>query len=304
MGEIILPEIVPEDFKPYFVEGMSDEAYHADKTAIGSTSIRHLLDSPAKFYYEFNKVKTEEDLEDEEEHFRIGKMVHMAMLEGTKFQERYVVMPEFVGYTKDGKETKSANALDVIRQREEWTAQMKALGKTICSQKDRDNIIGMCQSVYNHKRAKTMLAEGKPELVGYYRDPETGVKCKIKIDFLPFNLNVLLDLKTTKSCRRQDFSKTIWNLRYDIQLAMYCEGVRIIQGVKVKSPAFLAVEKKGPWECAFFAADNTIMEVGMSDYKRGLRIYKECLLKKQWPQRQTDVEEIGLPSWALNGDYE
>lgn len=301
MSDLILPELVNEDFENKLVEDLHEDIYHADKTAIGSSSIKHLLVSPATFLYHYTKPKTAEETEKEKEHFKFGRLVHKALLEGSKFKDSYVVMPEFMDYTEKG--VMSAQSKGAKQKRAEWLEKMKAENKTICTEEERDHLIGMANAVLNHKDVFRILKEGKPEITGYYRDPETGIKCKIRPDFLPFTISALPDLKTARSSDRNDFSKAVWNYRYDIQMAMYCYAIYVITGRKIKHPSYIVIEKEPPYEVALYVCDNTVMEVGLSDYKRGLRILKECLLTKKWPQRQTSIQEIGLPTWALNGDY-
>jgi hypothetical protein len=142
------------------------------------------------------------------------------------------------------------------------------------------------------------LRNGAREVSGYFADPETGLMNRIRPDFLSFNLNALVDIKTTDDCEMNAFSRTIWNYRYDFQLAMYSEGVRLISGKAPDYHAYIAIEKTPPFEVAVYIADDSVLDKGLQDYKKAIRLLSECLEKNSWPKYQEKMENINLPAWA------
>jgi hypothetical protein len=70
--------------KPHWKENLDNETYHADKSAVGSSSLRKILKSPLSFYSDFF-LSTPQEKTDA---MRFGELVHVAVLEGSKFLER------------------------------------------------------------------------------------------------------------------------------------------------------------------------------------------------------------------------
>lgn len=276
---------INHNFSPHWKEGQESDDYHADKSAVSSSALRQIEKSPATFYQNFF-LKTP-DTEKKTKAKTIGTLCHQAILEGSKFLENFVIMPDF----GDFRSSKNREA------RDEWLATVE--GKTVVKQDELDVINGTIEAIVAHEGAFNLLKDGKTEISGYYADPETGIVCRIRPDFLSFNLMALVDVKTTIDCSRDGFSKSIWNYRYDFQLAMYCEGIKQITGKEVDYPAFIAVEKEAPYEVAVYIADREMMDKGRDDYRKALRTLKKCLEAGTFPKYQTKIEEISLPRWAF-----
>lgn len=281
------------DIKPSWKEGLTNEEYHADKSAVGSSSLRKILKSPLSFYSDFFSEKKEE----KNDAMRFGELVHVAILEGPKFIERMVVAPKFVGLTKDGRE--STQSAEAKRKKAEWYAEAEALNKLIITEEEHDKILGIINSVTSHEGAMKLLTNGAREVSGYFCDPKTGIVNKIRPDFVSFDLGTLVDLKTTQSIVKSDFQKTIWNYRYDFQLAMYGEGIKAITGKPVNYHAIVAVETAAPYEVAVYVADEGMIAKGQEDYRRALDTLSECLSTNTWPRYQKEIEDISLPGWAF-----
>lgn len=277
-------EINPE-LTPSWRDDLSNDAYHADKTAVSSSSLKLVLKSPLSFKNHFiDGVRTEPT-----KAMVFGTLVHTAVLEGMDFLRNYFIVPDF------GDLRSSKNRA----KRDEWTASLPFGAQVVTEQEMRD-IEGMLNAVLRHKDAMRLLKDGVTEVSGYYADPVTGIKCRIRPDFLGENLGVLADLKTTVSCTLDDFSRAIWSYRYDFQMAMYAEGIRVITGQKIKYPAFIAVEKTPPYEVAVYVADDGMMDYGLTDYRRALDTLKKSLDSDVWPGYQEGVQNIALPAWIFN----
>lgn len=276
---------IDRDFAPHWKEEQKNEDYHADKSAVSSSGLRQIEKSPATFYQNFFLRLPEAEKKSKAK--TIGTLCHQAILEGSKFLENFVLMPDF----GDMRSSKNREA------RDEWLATVE--GKTVVKQDELDVIKGTIEAIVNHEGAFNLLKDGKTEISGYYADPETGILCRIRPDFLSFNLMALVDVKTTIDCSREGFAKSIWNYRYDFQLAMYSEGIKQITGKEVDYPAFIAVEKEPPYEVAVYIADKEMIDKGREDYRKSLLTLKACLDTDTFPKYQSKIEEISLPRWAF-----
>lgn len=281
--------LAPPEFAPYWRENLPDVDYHADMSAVSSTGIRKILKSPATF-----KAHILDRLSPEPTPaMQFGTLVHKAVLEGTDFLKSYVVEPEFTGYTLDGK--LSTRSKDATEKRDRWRAEQALAGNLVVTQKERDSILGIVRAIIAHEDAFALLKDGVTEVSGYYRDPETGILCRIRPDFYSSRYRTLVDLKTTSSIDEDDFSWSIWNLRYDVQLAMYGEGTSIITGAPVDHHVLIAVEPEHPYEVAVYPADQAMMEIGHEDYHAALRTLKRCIETNEYPRRQPKMTSISLP---------
>ena len=294
-----LPQIHdPKDIEPHWMPGQTNEAYHGDKTAVSSTGLKKILKSPASFYQYHVLGETEEPTDA----MKFGSAFHMYLLEPAEFKRNYLRVPRFVGKTKEGKD--SENCAESRAMKEAW---YKALPSTAVAMTDEemDKLEGMLKALKRHKEAVNILKHGIPEVSGYYVDPETGILCKIRPDFyhVSVKLRALLDLKTAADCTKRRFQSVIYDRKYHLSLAMYCEGIKIITGEDVQYPVLLAIEKLAPYEIAGYVADKEMMAKGSEDYHHCLRTLKHCMTTNLWPGYQSKFEDIGLPSWALT-EYE
>lgn len=295
--QLIMPEIVPETYENKWVKDLMAELYHADKTAISSSSLKNILTSEHHFYYYWKKAqKTGEKKKAEPRHFRIGHALHAAILEPELFKKLYITEPEFIGKTKDGKDSKSCN--ESKKMKEEWVKTLHPMA-IVLTEKDLNELHEMIDSVLSHNYACALLKTGVPEISGYYRDPQTGIKCRIRPDFMNFVLDAMIDVKTTKSCYKRGFQRSIVDFLYNLQVGMYSTGISHINGKAPESIAFLAVQNCEPYEVALYEADATVRETGEKLYRKALNQLSVCLSKNAWARYQTGIEPIALPDWYL-----
>lgn len=284
--------LAPADFKAHWRDDVDDLIYHADRTAIGSTSLRKALQSPKAFYWDvFKNVK-----EDKKE-FKYGKMIHEALLDGEKFQGRYIIEPEFWGRTLDGKQSKQSK--EAKEKRAMWLADLPP-GKLVVTEKERTEIIEIVGSVKEHEDATLLLSNGVAERAGYFRDAETGLRLKIKPDFLSFDITRLTDVKTTRDAQKNKFGSSAAGYRYDVQLYMYAEGVRAITGKFPEIISILALEKVAPFECACYHIRIDQLDQARLDYRKALTRIREGIDSDKWPMRQTQMEPLHTPTWFIN----
>jgi hypothetical protein len=271
---------------------MTIEAYHAHE-AIGSTSIKEILRSPAHYLYAKSNRK-------DSPAFNLGRAAHMALLEPQVFAEEVVVMPEFWGVTKDGKRTNSPNSTDVKEQRERWI--LANHGKTIVSAEERADILLMAKAISNSKTARALLTSGAAEESYFCECPDTGIMLKARPDFLRDGM--IVDLKTTINAHPAAFVKSIANFQYHISAAVYLDVVSAATGQDFKEFIFIAVEKEGPYGVSVHRLDEIAIEEGRKLYKKALKILAECQKSGDFPSYADEILNAYLPSWAFKAEYE
>lgn len=271
-----------EGYKSHWNESISEEDYHADKTAVNSSSLKHAVKSPRAFYASYFIGSGKEPTPA----MKFGTLAHMAILEGTKFKDRYVLVPDFGDMRSKTNREKKA----------EWLVEQPK-GAVLCTAEERDSLFAMIDSMLSHEQAHKLLTDGKPEIAGYWRDKETGLRLRMKADFVSFNLNALIDVKTTQDTVWEEFRRSVERLRYDIQMMMYDDGVEQITGKRPDHRVWLAIESKMPFEVACFEVPPQYEATGKFEYRRALNTVAACARANNWPQRQAEIEYGEMSAW-------
>lgn len=306
--------IIDRNYKPHWEYDLTNEQYHARRETVSSTGLRTILQSPAAFYEtlvtaEEEAIDPDSTINIEAKHFKLGTLVHECILEPQKFLEKFVLMPEFVGLTKDGRP--STQSAEARKKKEDWLKSLPP-GVTICDEKTFHQVIGMVRAILDHPEARGIfertvdgnLSTGLAEVSGFYPDPITGILLRIRPDFVRFDLGINAEVKTAQSSDRHKFSRKIWEYSYHVQIAMQCEGIKIITGEDVDLPMFVAVEQKPPYEVGVFTAAQDLIEKGHKDLRRALDRLAVCLEKNAWPRRQVSAQNISLPKIAFYEEEE
>ncbi|MCX5365868.1 PD-(D/E)XK nuclease-like domain-containing protein [Streptomyces sp. NBC_00124] len=270
---------------PAIVDGLSAEKYHADKTSISSSGLRALLNPgcPAQFKYD------REHPQAPKREFDLGNAVHTAVLgEGHDIVE----ITGFSDYKK----------ADARALRDE----AYAAGKVPLLSKEKKQVDEMAAAIRRHKDAGPLFAPGMgiPERSIYWTDPATGVRCRVRPDWLIIrpDLTVVVDLKTTTDANPEACSKAIETYSYHQQGALYVDGVQAA-GLAPEGARFFYVfqSKKAPYLITVRELSDQDQDIGRARNERALRIYAECLANDEWPDWTGPVDtipQIGLPTWA------
>ena len=157
----------------------------------------------------------------------------------------------------------------------------------------------MRDSVLMHPYARWLIEEAQKELAcensHFWIDDETFNYCRVRPDIKLLSKGILGDLKTTEDCSSKEFSKTIFDYRYHVQDAMYCDGVSKTEG-EVTDFWFIATEKKHekPVTVAY-RLDTAARSLGQEIYRNNLASYAELMAQDSF----THPVEIALPYWAF-----
>lgn len=209
---------------------------------------------------------------------RMGSLVHAAILTPDIVPE-FAVRPRGMDLrTKAGKEWQEAQGDKPVLTADESAA-----------------IDAMKASVHKHPVASKLLKNATFERSLFVTDAK-GTLRKLRPDVLPDGGNVLPDLKTCESAHPDEFSKAIANYGYYGQAAYYIDGTALA-GREYELFAFIAVEKHPPYACAVYTLDPVAVDFGRRLYERDLQVYRECILKNEWPGYGDTATCISLPPW-------
>ena len=266
-----------------FVRNLKITEYHAGEE-ISHSGIVKLLKSPEHYL----QYKSGED--DPTPAMEFGSAFHAFILEPEAFAKGYVLAPKFDKRTKEGKELAA-----------KWDEENA--GKTSLTAEQMDTLLAMQKSVFSHNGAAGMMLTGEAESSLFWTDELTGLKCRIRPDWL--FAGGMADVKSCISASKSDFAKAAANLGYDIQAAFYIDGMKAVTG-KTVDFFFAAVEKTAPYSTACYKASQEMIEVGRAKYRGALELLKWCQDAKQYPgyQPNGEIEIIDLPRWAAKFELE
>ncbi len=268
------------------VNGMGwDEYERVD--GINWSSLRLMAKSPA--HYRHNLSQPREDTPA----LRMGRCVHMAVLEPETFAKRCAVW-------RGG-----------IRRGKEWDAFVAAhTGQEILTTDEREECDAIAAAVRGHRVAGAFVSGGNSEVSMTWLHEESAIggtlglsmKCKGRMDFVS-DLGVIVDLKTTRDASADAFGKTAANFKYPAQGAWYQDGYERATGVRLPV-VFIAAESTAPYALVVYRVADDILDLGRQEYTRLLRRLDDCRRTNTWDGYADSVQELSLPRWAIPRDDE
>ena len=221
-----------------------------------------------------------------------GRLVHCASLEPLEVPRRYMVGELPAGDAEGNRrsaEGKGAHAR-LFPGREisdvPSDAFKRALlserhpGREIVSAADYERAITIGDKIRSHRDvARYLLAPGRGEVSIQWRDPETGLPCKARLDWLLAD-GTDCDLKTAATIAYRPFRSQAWKLGYFHQLAFHRMGLEALTGT-IPALRILAVESAPPHDCAVFEPDPEAIDLATDEVK-------SLLVKLKWA-RENDT---------------
>lgn len=247
-----------------FVPALDINIYHGRTDFVSSTHIK-LLDkkTPAHLKYMLDGKKVFKSTKS----IKIGADSHDLLSSPLEFMKNIIEIPQDLSRNRtDFKDMKAANP-----------------GKNLFKPSETKVLTDMNTQLLSEPSVVALLQSptGKAELSCFFIDPETGIKCKIRPDFLP-GMCIVTDYKTTRNAAEEFFRKDCFKLGYDIQAAFYTWGMEILTGKK-HTFWFVAQETEEPYLPAIYAADTEMIDCGMEKVRKHLNTIAECRKSGIWP---------------------
>lgn len=276
---------------PAIVDGLPADVYHADVTSISSTGLRKLLapGCPAQFRYDRDHPQPPK------REFDLGNAVHAAVL-----GEGHDIV-EIVGFS-DYKKGEPRALRD----------EAYAAGKVPLLPKEKLQVDAMAKAIREHPDAGPLFAPGMgiPERSIYWTDPATGVRCRVRPDWLIVrpDVTVIVDLKTTTDANPDACSKAIESYSYHQQGALYIDGVQAAGLAPEGARFFYAFQsKKPPYLITVRELKDQDQDIGRARTEEALRRYADCVANDDWPDWTGPVDtipQLGMPPWATIRQFE
>jgi len=261
---------VATDYAPGIHYDIPELEYHA-LPGLSSTGIKQLLDSPARFKYDqaHRKVKREFDL---------GHVVH-AMVLGTGLETVVV----------DAEEWRTQKIKDEVEA-------IRAEGRVPLRPSQMATARAMYDAVLAHPDARLFVSGGVPEASLIWDDPETGIRCRGRLDYL-HGAPVVVDLKTARSADPRKFGKTAAEYGYDTQAAHYRNGLELTRGDR--NPRFIhdSAETEPPHLVSTVELDDNFITIGAARVRAAIATYQRCVETDTWPGYPTGLHTVSAPAW-------
>jgi hypothetical protein len=215
-----------------------------------------------------------------------GTLAHCATLEPGEYPFRYAVGPDVSRATKDWK--------DFVARHPGY----------VCI-KPAQHVAAMAQaaSIRAHPEIAALLKKGDAEVSAFWQDPETGVACQCRPDWVhPIGRDldesvILVDVKTYSDASPSEFSRQVARKRYHWQAAWYSDGYALAANVEVLGFVFVAVETEWPYAACAVMLDDDSLDVARRELRPLVRCYQECNASGVWPGYPPTIEQIELPGW-------
>lgn len=275
-------------------ENMPYETYAAickQTNAVRASSLKLIKKSPRKLKWSMDNPSPETDA------LRIGKNVHTLFEKPEEFRARLVHMPEFTGFTLDGKLSK--NSKDAKQQKAFFLSQLPP--DAIVAEPEE---IALYWSVINllgeRKLATSLLKNAVKEVSLFVWDPDTGMVLACRPDFIT-QRGDCCDIKTTRDGSLSFFWKEIfaeWAQFYVLGAAHYSHCLKLAKVGDGKRFTYLAVEKEPPVDISVYVLDEGHLDFGDHHRRHLTALYAECLKTNTWPGYPDRAQSGDLPAYA------
>jgi exodeoxyribonuclease VIII len=214
---------------------------------------------------------------------RFGQLVHLVVFEPHLVEERVISAPECNRRGKDNKVLWDA-----------FDAECERCGKIGATVEELNAARAMRAAVMRDREARRMIEfHGHSELAVVWRDAETGLLCKGRIDRLCKyeGWPVILDLKTTDDARVDQFYRAVRRYQYHVHASWYSSALNTISPLDPMDRRFiwLAVEKNAPHALQLHEAPPEALAEGAAEWRKALTEYAEAKKTNNWPSYPSGV---------------
>lgn len=261
---------------------ISNDAYHADTSAISHSGLDLVLKDPALYYYE---RLSRERPEAKSEALEFGSKFHDALLHPGRFANNVVTIPNNV-LARGGQRSGTM-----------WQ-QFKELypGKVLLKQ--TEPMMAMIRSIESHAGARRLFEMAQSfETTIFWHDDEFDVDRKARLDMLLWpERKIIADLKSTSTPAAPiDCAYEAAKYGYHRQQEYYKDACEQLYGERFDF-VFVFVSKEPPHRCTVVRLPDKWVEVGIAENRKALATYADCLKNNRWlPQDHGQILDIEPP---------
>jgi len=298
MNDLSVP--VPQETPLGLVYDLDIKKYHSG-AGISKTGLSDLQRSP--FMYWAKHLNPDRPADKERAGQLEGNLAHCAILEPDQFNKRYAIIPEDAPNRPTSRQINakepSTATLIAISYWKQFNADHN--NATIITPAQYETAMRQGDSVRSQPQAKELLDNGQPEISAYWIDPDTGVLCRCRPDWVSqVGGGVILpDVKTCSDASPEDFARQVARKGYHMQAAYYTDGYGAAAKTLVHAFVFFAVEDQYPWASCAMTLDPDGEALGRATYQSLLQTYARCQETNTWPSYSDAIELISLPRYMM-----
>lgn len=196
----------------------------------------------------------------------LGTTAHAAVLEPERFAS------DFIPWTKRTKANDNGETRAAPRNGKDWEAFVAANpGKEIVTLDDYNAAIAIRNEIWAEPECAKAIVGAKTEVVLIWIDPETGLLCKGRIDWLKLIAGrrpSFGDVKTARDISPGPFFHAAAKLHYHTKLAWYADALRTILNLDEDPETLvLAVESGTIHDSVVYEMDEEDLQVGRDEYR-------------------------------------
>jgi hypothetical protein len=276
------------------VYDMPFDEYHAVQ-ALSASAMRDLARSPWHLKNRVELIPTRAMLN--------GSLVHCAQLEPGALSARYVVVPDDAPKRPSKAQWAAKNPSPAsVEAMEWWTGFGKTAGaRQIVDAGDYGITQLQLAAVQAEPELAKLFATGRGEVSIFWIDPDTGVYCKARPDWvhgIDDRRVKLVDLKATIDEHPDAFARSVARMGYHRQQEHYWKGFEIATGMAVEEFVFATVTSAPPVLAVPYRLIPEVREQGREECAELLSLYAECMQRNRWPAYTQEQRMIDLPKYA------
>lgn len=257
----------------------STHAAYAEIDAVNWSTLKWMRESPLVYRHRLTQGYPDTPA------LAMGRLTHTLTFEPQKFAVEYAIW-------------------DGDRRGKAW-AEFKEdnHGKTIFKPAEIETAQAMAEAVRTHGLVAPYLAGGLFEHAVLWTDPETGLPCKARPDWIIPDQRILIDLKTCVSADARRFGAAAARYGYHLQCAMYEAAITYGLGWAPNKVKIVAVEKDPPHEVSVFDVPREALDAAAEEVCGLLRMVQGCRQTNTWPGRYLEEQQLQLPAY-IYGEVE
>lgn len=304
-----VPGIDPAGWTGIF-PNMPFEEYHRRAVGIASAGALKLVRRSLAHYRHWATSPVDRRTKATE----FGKVYHAYVLTPEQFALDYLVAPRNAPRRPTLKQlnarTKSFATMDAIAFWSDF--EEKAAGRTIITAADYQKIQDMRAALDDEdvvgELVPLILREGAREVSYRWFDPETGLPCRLRMDYVHDDLRFAFDLKTCRIGTDEGFARACVDLEYHVSRAHYLSGAYALER-PLRAYQFLAQETEPPYVAALTNLGVTFEDLGFSMWQKAMKRLADAVRTGKFPGYVTPRHPDGFrtieaPQYAFFRDPE
>ena len=259
------------DYEPGIHPAIDEQEYHR-LPGLSSTGIKRMLQAPA--VYDHHRRNPEPP----KRAYDLGHAVHGRVL-GVGLDEAVIPGPWNTKVAKTAVE--EAREAGLVPLKPEDAAEADA----------------MAEAVRAHPDAGPLFRGGQAEVSLIWDDPDTGVRCRGRLDYWHQGPNVAVDLKTAQTADPTRYARTAVDFGAAEQKVHYQDGTALLTGLDRPRFLHVLVSKTAPYLVSVVELDGEFEDIAAERVRQAIDLYAKCVANDDWPGYATGIHRISPPRW-------